>query len=397
MHSVVSSDKNIKAMKTVVHYRQGVYLPITATWIYSQIKNLRRYQPIVYALGTENLDIYPTSEIRSLGLPDLAAILNKVWEKLFGFYPFFANNLRKDKPDIVHAHFGPAGYNFLKLKEMYKTPLITTFYGYDLNRLPAQDESWKKRYKVLFQKGECFLVEGNHMKKSLVELGCPEEKVIVQHLGVDVDRIKFVPRRLEGDEFRILIAGNFVEKKGIPYAVEAFGRVKQNNPGINMKLTIIGDSPATEEGKKEKTKIRNVMQKYSLVECTNMLGYQPHSTFLDEIYNNHIFISPSIHAANRDTEGGLPVAIIEASASGMIVLSTNHCDIPEAVLNGESGYLVPERDVNSLVNKLEYLVSRPDIWESMGKRGRRHIEENYNVITQVQKLEKIYDVVLNKM
>ena len=66
------------------------------------------------------------------------------------------------------------------------------------------------------------------MKKTLVELGCPSEKIIVQHLGVDLAKIKFVPRNLkENEEIKILIAGSFREKKGIPYAVEAFSIARE--------------------------------------------------------------------------------------------------------------------------------------------------------------------------
>lgn len=80
-------------MKTVIRYIAGSYLPITETWIYGQTKSFKRYGPVVYALKTENLDIYPTEKIRCLelkyGLGDLTTFLNKGWNKLFNFYPGF--------------------------------------------------------------------------------------------------------------------------------------------------------------------------------------------------------------------------------------------------------------------------------------------------------------------
>ena len=126
------------------------------------------------------------------------------------------------------------------------------------------------------------------------------------------------------------------------------------------------------------------------------MGYQPFSVFIKELYKHHIFLSPSIQALNGDTEGGVPVSIIEASASGMPILSTTHCDIPEVVINGKSGYLVPETDTNILAEKLEFLISHPHIWPKMGQVGREHIEKNYDVVTQVQKLEEIYDKAIKK-
>ena len=97
------------------------------------------------------------------------------------------------------------------------------------------------------------------------------------------------------------------------------------------------------------------------------------------MYKHHIFLSPSIHASNGDTEGGAPVAIIETSTSGMPIISTYHCDIPEVVIDEKSGYLMPERDVDALAERLEFLITNSGIWKQMGQKGREHIEENYNI------------------
>ncbi len=386
-------------MKTILHYKAGSYLPITETWIHEQIKNLKKYQPVIYAHDKENMDIFPLGniKIRSLelkkGLRDPFIFFNEGWNKVFNFYPIFAFNLIKDRPKLVHAHFGPSGYSFLKLKKMFNFPLITTFYGFDLSMLPQQYPEWKIRYKRLFKEGEKFLVEGHHMKKCLIDLGCPEERIIVQHLGIDLEKIKYVPRKLldENKEIRILISASFREKKGIPYAVEAFVRVKQAHPEMKFILTIIGDSRGTSAEEKEKKKIFDTIDKYNIKDCVKMLGYQPYSVFLRELYQHHVFLHPSVHASDGDTEGGAPVSIIEASASGMPILSTMHCDIPEVVINGESGYLVPERDAEVLAERLEFIICHPKVWEQMGEKGREHVEKNYNVITQVEKLEEIYD------
>lgn len=132
--------------------------------------------------------------------------------------------------------------------------------------------------------------------------------------------------------------------------------------------------------REKKEKILITIKKYELNDCVKMMEYQPHSIFLREVERHHIFLSPSVHAGDGDTEGGIPVSIIEASASGMPILSTNHCDIPrEAVMDGKNGYLVPERNVDALTEKLEFLVSNPSIWEKMGEERRKYVEKNYNI------------------
>lgn len=383
-------------MKPILHYKAGPYLPITETWIYGQIKNLKRYKPIVYCHKTENLDIYPTENIRSLelkeALRDPWSFFNRAWNKVFNFYPLFAFFLIRDKPNLVHAHFGPSGYSFLKLKRIFGLPLVTTFYGYDLSSLPKQNPEWTERYRRLFDEGELFLVEGSNMKSLLTILGCSKEKIVVQHLGVDLEKIKFASREIGNNEkVRVLIAGTFTEKKGISYAVEAFGRVRRANPNLKLELTIIGDSTGLPEGEREKQKIVDAMNKNNLNECTRILGYQTHNFFLGEAEHHHIFLSPSVHASNGDLEGGAPISIIEMSASGMPILSTTHCDIPEVVVDSKSGYLVPERDVDALAEKLEMLVLNPSTWKRMGEYGRKHIETEYDLWKQVSSLETIYD------
>jgi colanic acid/amylovoran biosynthesis glycosyltransferase len=245
----------------------------------------------------------------------------------------------------------------------------------------------------LFEHGDRFLVEGTHMRDSLMALGCPDEKVGVQHLGVNLERIEFRTRQPDDDQaVCVLVAGSFREKKGIPYAIEAFGRVREMNR--NLQLTIIGDSAGAPREEREKRAILRIIEKYRLRDHVRWLGYQPYPVFMQELYRHHIFLSPSVTSTDGDTEGGVPVSIIEASASGMPILSTKHCDIPEVVLNGESGYLVQERDADALAEKLELLASNPCLWRSMGQKGREHMEREYNAKTQGERLEEIYDEVL---
>ena len=388
--SHMKRDSIEKNSRIAVHFTAGPYLPITEGWIYGQINNLLLYRPVVYAAKTMNLDVFPTERIRNLTTAPKSRVLSRLL-LLISFLSF----AREDKPKVIHAHFGPSGHAILPLKRLLGVPMITSFYGYDLSRLVYERPEWKRKYRSLFTYGDLFLVEGNHMRKTLVELGCPENKARVQHLGVDLDRIPFVSRTREPDEpVRVLAAASFREKKGLVYAVEAFGKLKIGHPRIKMQMTIIGDSSGSPEEEYQKKTIVEMIEKYDLSNQVVMMGYQPVSVFVRELYRHQIFLSPSVHALDGDTEGGIPVAIIEASASGMPVVSTTHCDIPEAILQDRSGFLVPERDPDALAEKLSVLVSTPEIWGPMGASGREHIETHYDVKKQSRKLETIYDALL---
>jgi len=381
-------------MRTAVQYRER-WLPITENWIYNQVRRLTRYAPVVYCHITMNLETFPAAKLRVLDLADAYSpgpLFNIACRKLFGVWPGFWFPMRKDRPDIIHAHFGPAGYHMLGFTRRLGIPLVTTFYGADVGKLPSTRPEWRGRYAQLFREGDLFLVEGNHMGRCLAELGCPEGKIVLQRLGVELDRIPFLPRSLDGSgEVRVLVCSSFREKKGIPYAVEAFGLVRRRSPGLKLKLTIIGDRGADPEGGEEKARILSMIERYGLREDVRLLGLQPNDVFHSELRRHHLFLAPSVTASNGDTEGGAPVAVIEASASGMPVLSTRHCDIPEVVLDKESGYLVAERDSAALADRLELLASRDGDWAGMGERGRRHIERNHDVVRQAARLEDIYD------
>jgi colanic acid/amylovoran biosynthesis glycosyltransferase len=105
-------------------------------------------------------------------------------------------------------------------------------------------------------------------------------------------------------------------------------------------------------------------------------------------------LSPSLTASDGDSEGGSPVSITEALASGMPVISTAHADIPEVVKHNINGWLSPERDVDALTANLLDAVTHAEMWEEMGRRGRAWIEAEYDVKKQVGRLEDFYCKVL---
>jgi colanic acid/amylovoran biosynthesis glycosyltransferase len=104
----------------------------------------------------------------------------------------------------------------------------------------------------------------------------------------------------------------------------------------------------------------------------------------------HLFILPSVTAADGDQEG-TPVSLMEAQASGLPVLSTRHSGIPEVVLDGVSGFLLPERDVEGLAQKLVYLIEHPEVCRAMGARGRQHVESQFDIRKLNEELTAIYE------
>lgn len=397
--------KNIEINRSespVVAHRVHEYYELTSNWIHTQIQHLARYNPIVLTERTANLEdhsapVYCALEER----PRVERWMNWISSRTVGYPASFSRMIRKKNAQLLHAHFGFTGYGVLPLVKRTRLPLVTSFYGVDASKLPKKYPIWRKYYGDLFQYGTRFLVEGNHMGRQLIYLGCPENKISVQHLGIDLARYPFEPRQLrEGQSLKILAAGRFTEKKGLLYVVEAFAKLVGKN--VNTRLTVIGDAASSgdpgyvEESQSTKQLIMNAIKNSGIADKITLLGLQPYDVLVKEYYDHHVFLSPSVQAESGDNEGGAPVTLIEAGASGMPVISTRHCDIPEVIQDGVTGMLAPERNSDALAECLLTLVNNPQQILDMGVAGHRHITKEYDAITQGSHLEAIYDEVIKE-
>lgn len=373
---------------TVAHLRTP-YLSYSETFIYGVLKNTRRFRPIVLAMRQENEDIFPFRDVFLQKTPHLFQVL---WERVFRFessvckyapwYPAHMQTIRRQQVDVLHAHFGTTGYFAWPLKRFHNLPLVTSFYGADVSRVPLQ-RRWPLRYNRLFSSGEQFTVVSELMKRQVADLGCPPKKITVVHTGIDLEDFVYYPRNIPSpaEPVKFLIVARFIEKKGVEYAIRAFARVHATYP--DTELRIIGDGPL-------RPQLEALIEKLEVTSAIKLLGFQPHTVFREETERCHILLQPSITASDGDQEGA-PVTLMEAQAAGMPVVATLHAAIPEEVLDNVSGFLVPEKDDEALAAKMKILVEHPEIWNKMGQKGRRHIELHYNVQTETQKLENVYE------
>jgi colanic acid/amylovoran biosynthesis glycosyltransferase len=303
--------------------------------------------------------------------------------------PFLVDAVRRHGVRIVHSHWGDAAWRDMPSVRRTAARHVVTFYGKDVNFLPVQDRAWRARYLELFAHVDAVMCEGPHMARCIVALGGPAERVHVHHLGADVDRIKFQPRRwLPGKPLRVLIAASFREKKGIPLGLTALARLRREIG--SMEITIIGDASADPRSQPEKQRILATIRKHKLEHCVKLLGYQPHAVLLEQAYAHHVFLSPSLTAPDGDTEGGAPVALMDMASTGMAIVSSTHCDIPEVIVDGETGFLAREGDLPSLEHQLHRLVEKPERWEDMVRAGRSRMEREFNARIQAKRLAAFY-------
>jgi colanic acid/amylovoran biosynthesis glycosyltransferase len=373
------------------------FLGETEGWVYPQVKGDGMWESAVASLYRANEEVFPVAEVYAFSQTFPSITRNRMARSFLYRYPspaifWFQRVLRKKEFDIMHCHFGDFSFHALPLKATLKIPMVTMFYGYDATMLPFSNPVWRKRYQKLFSAGDIFLAEGSNMLRILVQLGCPEEKVRIYHLGIPVEQIQYNERHFHhGDTLNMLFVGAFRQKKGIPYAVEAFALAKKEYP--HMRLTIVGDALSS-TSIEEKNRILEYVKRYEVSDSVTFLGMQSSERLNEEYYNHHLFLSPSIVADNGDKEGGSPVTITEASATGMPIISTYHCDIPEVVKNGETGLLAEEKDTNRLSENILFFVRNEGAINRFGSSARQHIETEYSLTVQLKRLMSIYEELL---
>lgn len=368
------------------------YLNQSENWVYHQVRRLTRFRSIFLAKRTANLEQFAWDPVYTLErLGPVRREWNRWVRNLTGYYPFFGEVCRREGVRLVHVHYGLNGIRALRLASSLGVPLVTSFYGRDMFFHRRGEEGLRRRYRALFAGGSAFIAEGPAARARLVRIGCPPEKVHVHRLGVDLEAIPFHPRSLAGDEpLKVLMAARFTEKKGMPYGVEAFCRVAREEP--RLRLTVVGgagDSPAEE---RIGARLRELVAEHGVADRVRFTGFLPRPALHELARDHHVFLHPSVHAASGDAEGGHPVVITEMAASGMPVIATRHCDIPEVVVDRETGWLCPERDVDALAAAMRDALRRPHAVTEYGAAGRKLVEARYDLARQT--LDPLYETVL---
>jgi colanic acid/amylovoran biosynthesis glycosyltransferase len=228
---------------------------------------------------------------------------------------------------------------------------------------------------------------GSTDRSSPANIGAPRERIRVVHLGVDPESFPYEERALpEGDTPIIgLIVASFREKKGVEYALEALGILKECHP--RLRLRIVGDGPL-------RPSLESKIASLGIGARVDLLGYQPFPVYREELGRAHFLLAPSVVAADGDSEGGAPVCLLDAQASGLPIVATTHCDIPEITVPDGSALLAPERDAVALSERIDELLSRPERWPEMARSGRAHVEAEFNIRTQVERMADVYDELL---
>lgn len=292
--------------------------------------------------------------------------------------------VKQNQHDIIHCQFGNLGLNGLLLKQIGAVTgkLVTSFRGFDATKYIQNTPGI---YNDLFREADLFLPVSQSIKQHLIQEGCATEKIMVLHSGIDCTKFQYTARLCSNDKTTNLLSiARLIEKKGVAYAIQAVARALRS--GRHVTYAVVGDGAL-------RLTLERLIQDLGVEAQVKLLGWKTHDEVIRLLQNAHLLIAPSVTAADGDQEG-IPNVLKEAMAMGLPVLSTLHGGIPELVEDGVSGFLVPERDVDALTNRLTHLIDHPDLWREMGRHGRKCVQEHYDINKLNDRLVEIYQRLL---
>ncbi len=362
-------------------------LPLSETFIAEQIRHLRGVDVVALGIRRQNSDRFelpPAHLVNSDG--GLAGRVRELVYISTGRAAALDRAIAREEVDLLHAHFGVEGLYALPFALRHRLPLITTFWGFDATmsraRLLLSGKPAWIRYGLfaerLRRRGTLFIAVSEYLRSRLLESGFPPGRTIVHYNGVDVGA--FTPPDREAGDRTVLSVGRMVEKKGMEYLVEAFARIAGQVP--EARLEIAGDGPLRQS-------LERLTSERELSARVTFHGSLSHREVAGLMQRASIVCQPSVTAANGDSEG-LPTVVLEAAATGRPLIGTHHSGIPEIIADGTTGFLVPERDVAALADRLLLLLTNAELRGRMGEAGRKRIEREFDLVKQAERLEEIY-------
>ena len=275
------------------------------------------------------------------------------------------------------AEFGPTGCLLRRAALNANVRLFVHFHGYDATSLPRQ-AAWRRHYARLFRDAAGVIAPSRFIQDQLVVLGCPREKLHVSACGINP--ADFVES--ERETGKLLAIGRFVDKKAPLTTIEAFSKIASLVPEAHLQM--VGDGPLLGAA-------QTLVAKLDLSDRVTLHGSQPHEFVRSLLGQASIFVQHSVTAPNGDTEG-LPVAILEAMASSLPVVSTRHSGIPDVISDGETGLLVDEHDKEGMATAMLDLLRNPDKAARMGRAGAPRIREAFSHEATVARLRQIMGI-----
>ena len=289
------------------------------------------------------------------------------------------------RPDVIISHFGDTGILITALRNAGIIPpttkCFTYFHAHEICRMSVKEIA--SFYRPMFNEHDTLLPINHLWKERLVAAGANPHKVIVLHMGVNLERFNYIENNITEDTIHILSVGRLCGQKGFEYAIRGVAEyVKSTKKKISYKIIGRGEL---------EVKLKNLVNDLNASDFIHFIGAQPQHVVAEEMEKANVFLLPSVTDDNGYMEG-IPVALMEAMARGVVCISTYHSGIPELIEDGRTGFLCKEKDSKGIAKALLKTEGLSNIQlNTIRQNARSTIESDFDVIKETQKLQNIIE------
>ena len=283
---------------------------------------------------------------------------------------------RRHEVEVILAEFGPTGAKVWQHAEKLGIPLIVHFHGHDAHRSETV-EPLRDDYRGMFRSAFRIVSVSRFMTDALIALGADPAKIVTNPYGPRDSFFDIAP------DYRptLLALGRFTDIKANYLTLMAFRQVAELVP--LARLVMAGEGELLEC-------CRTLAQVWGIADRVDFPGAVPHAANRTLFAQACGFVQHSVIPSYGDAEG-TPVVILEAQAAGLPVVATRHAGIADAVVHGKTGYLIEERDVNGMAERMLELVGNPALCRALGESARQHIRDNYSMARHIGCLQTAVD------
>jgi glycosyltransferase involved in cell wall biosynthesis len=324
---------------------------------------------------------FPTVKQRPLersgkfSLRNMALAISQFARFLYALYRY--------RPQIIHLHTSQ-GIAWLKdtvfilVGKACRLPVVVHVHAPDFDELYGKQARLLQCYtRKIMGLADAIIAVSTEWRDRLTQI-TPRNRVFAFRNCIAIDELAPHCRDSYTDGVWALFLGSVGPRKGAFDLLDAMGYVKSR--GCSLHLWIAGH----EEGKGEMLKARTRLQELQLEDLCELPGIV-HGAKKTELLNKaSLFVLPSHNE-------GLPMAVLEAMAAGLAVVTTPVGGIPEVVRDGYNGFLVDPGDVEALADRLAILAIDPNLRQVMGQRSREIAEQELDVKPYVKRLVALYE------
>ncbi|MBX2931830.1 MAG: glycosyltransferase [Chitinophagaceae bacterium] len=305
------------------------------------------------------------------------SIIEKIIVKLKGSLSVreyaLLKSLKKQKIDCVLAEYGITAAEVLNVVQYAKISMVVHFHGFDAS-VKETVQGYAAKYRDIFGYASAVIVVSERMKKAVIEMGCPEQKIVLSYYGPNQI---FLSNQPTYQQQQFLAVGRFVEKKAPHLTIFAFANVVKLYP--QARLIMVGDGMLLPVCK-------DLVKNLGLEQYVEFRGVQSPEQVRLLFETSIAFVQHSVVADNGDSEG-TPVAVLEAQAAALPVIATYHAGIPDVVLHNTTGFLVEEKDVLTMSEYMIKILKEEGLAKQLGEEGRKRMMENFTIEQHLKQLE----------